>query len=235
MAGVAAPRSHALGHRDQVPGAPPPSPPYGGCAHAEAVRAHVVAAPRGKPCRDRGRFTPGPIEPCPRPRDSHGPHDVAPPPRPPNRPSWRQPPPAGPRAIRPSHWRRNMGPPHLGGGRWRWCGHAERRLREEAAHDRQWWSQRPPMSAELGNEDQLPLQWVEEAVVPPDRRPSVQLPTIPRHPSASVVTRTQWGGHTPPPAAVKPLSIRGWHRNAHFALAHGIQGWRALVGSLRLA
>jgi hypothetical protein len=73
MAGVATSRSRALGHRDQVPRAPSPSPPYAGCARAEAVRARVIASPGGQPCRAHGRFTLGPAEPCPRPRDSHGP------------------------------------------------------------------------------------------------------------------------------------------------------------------
>jgi hypothetical protein len=84
------------------------------------------------------------------------------------------------------------------------------------------------------NDEQLPLQWAEAVVGPPSRRPWERMQTTLRQPPAPVVTGMQWGVRTPPPAAEPPLSIHGERRSAHFALAHGVQGSRALVEELRL-
>jgi hypothetical protein len=84
------------------------------------------------------------------------------------------------------------------------------------------------------NDEQLPLQWAEAVVVPPNPHPWGPMQTIPRQTPAPVATGMQWGVHTPPPAAEPPLSIHGERRSAHFALAHGVQGSHALVEALRL-
>ncbi|KAL5663535.1 hypothetical protein ACJX0J_023643, partial [Zea mays] len=79
----------------------------------------------------------------------------------------------------------------------------------------------------MANDEQLPLQWAEAVVVPPNRHPLGPMQTIPHQTPAPVATGMQWGVHTPPLAAEPPLSIHGERRSAHFALAHGVQGSRA--------
>jgi hypothetical protein len=86
----------------------------------------------------------------------------------------------------------------------------------------------------MANDEQLPLQWAEVVVVPPNQHPWGPMQTIPRQIPAPVATGMQWGVHTPPPAAEPPLSIHGERRSAHFALALGVQGSHAPVEALRL-
>jgi hypothetical protein len=57
----------------------------------------------------------------------------------------------------------------------------------------------------------------------------------PASPTGTGGDGTQWGGRTPLPAVEPPLSTYGAHISARFALAHGVQGWRAPVEVLRLA
>jgi hypothetical protein len=64
------------------------------------------------------------------------------------------------------------------------------------------------VSSRVGNDDELPLQWGEEAVVP-SQPPWVWSPTTPCLPLAPTVMGARWGGRIQPPAAALPLSIRG--------------------------
>jgi hypothetical protein len=86
----------------------------------------------------------------------------------------------------------------------------------------QQWSWRQPTLVGLRNDDGLPLQWVEEAVVPPTLLPSALLPTILYLPSASTVMGARWEGHIQQLAVVPPLSNRESHKNACCALEHGV-------------
>jgi hypothetical protein len=86
----------------------------------------------------------------------------------------------------------------------------------------------------MANDEQLPLQWVEAVVVPPNRHPWGAMQKIPHQTPAPVARGMQWGVHTPPPAVEPLLSIHGERRSAHFALAHGVQGLHAPVEALRL-
>jgi hypothetical protein len=64
----------------------------------------------------------------------------------------------------------------------------EHRRHEGVVHDVQRWYRRPQALVEMANDEQLPLQWAEAVVVPPSRRPSGPMQTIPRQTPAPVAT-----------------------------------------------